>query len=226
MVLRQNRGTHKFKKAIKTACRILSPESAAQTQGGSKNGAGVGKDTVTSIGQTHQCQPRQASQEKFQLPSNVRTYPVRSALRGSRPRRATDSARHVHFAAEVRQPIEQKHEILRSPRNYPLRSAMRGSRPKQAKDSSRHVHFASGARRLHRDTDAGMVSCHSETLTSVRILQICIWMASQKCQINTKVFTTVRNSRPKPVIHIPGAHCSDEEARLQRCLEIVVAAFD
>lgn len=158
MVLGQNRGTHKFKKAIKTACRILSPERAAQEQGGSKKGAGVDKDAVTYVGQLDQQNFRQSNQEKFQLPRNVRTYPIRSAMRGSRPRRATDSARHVHFAAEVSQPIEPKHEILRSPRNYPLRSSMRGSRPKQAKDSSRHVHFASGARWLPGDTDPEMVS--------------------------------------------------------------------
>lgn len=151
----EDRGDRKFRKAVKAMCRILNPNRASQRCLYSTKTADEHADTPAHVGRLNQSQARHPSQQNNDLPGSPRNYPVRSAMRGSRPKKATDSSRRVRFAGEAVQPSRQKHEVSTSPRAYPLRSAMRGSRPKHATDSFRHVHFAAGTvERLYDDIDA------------------------------------------------------------------------
>lgn len=135
----------KLRKAVKAICQILSPNRAQALLLPTRAAEGH-TEIPTNIDKPIQEQGRRPDQEKTEIRRNPSSYPVRSALRGARPKKATDSSRHVHFATgEATPQNERKHGHMTSPRNYPMRSAMRGSRPKQATDSSRHVHFSVGA---------------------------------------------------------------------------------
>lgn len=151
----KDRGHRKFRKAVKAMCRVLNPNLSSQRCLYSTKTADKHADTPAHVGIPNQSQARHPSQQNNDLPGSPRNYPVRSAMRGSRPKKVTDSSRRVRFAGEAVQPSEQKHEFSTSPRAYPLRSAMRGSRPKHATDSFRRVHFDAGTLdRLYDDTDA------------------------------------------------------------------------
>lgn len=133
--------------------RIFSLNRSTQGCHCSMESAGGNTNPSAYVAQPDQDQAEKPSRQDHELPRNVRRYPVRSAMRGARPKKVTDSSRHVHFAEEARQSSQQKDELPRSPRRYPLRSALRGSRPRKGADSSRHVHFAGGASgRLPGDT--------------------------------------------------------------------------
>lgn len=149
------RGARKVRQAFKAIRRMISRNRATQECPGSIDSGHGHTHTPACVGQPKQDQARHPGQQGNGLPISPRTYPVRSAMRGARPKKAMDSSRRVQFAGEVRQPSQREHEIPTSPRTFPLRSAIRGSRPKQATDSSRRVHFAGGAPgRLRRDVDA------------------------------------------------------------------------
>lgn len=138
----QYRCPRKVTTAFKAMRRIFSPNRATQGCPCSTRKDDGHIDTPSYTRQTDQDQARHPSHQEHNLPRHLRSYPVRSAMRGARPKKATDSCRHVHFADEAWQSSERQHQLPRNPRFYPVRSALRGSRPKRATDYSRHVHFA------------------------------------------------------------------------------------